>query len=82
MKNALYISGNIFSALGLLLIGIGVAAFQSLTSMYKYLSQFATMEHQAWINMNTVLWIGGIMIAIGVTQIVIALVCKKKTDKK
>lgn len=82
MKTALYISGNIFSALGLLLIGIGVAAFQSLTSMYKYLSQFATMEHQAWINMNTVLWIGGIMIAIGVTQIVIALVCKKKTDKK
>lgn len=81
MKNALYISGNIFSALGLLLIGIGVAAFQSLTSMYKYLSQFATMEHQAWINMNTVLWIGGIMIAIGVTQIVIALVCKKKMDK-
>lgn len=82
MKNALYISGNIFSALGLLLIGIGVAAFQSLTSMYKYLSQFATMEHQAWINMNTVLWIGGIMIAIGVTQIIIALVCKKKTDKQ
>lgn len=82
MKNALYISGNIFSALGLLLIGIGVSAFQSLTSMYKYLSQFATMEHQAWINMNTVLWIGGIMIAIGVTQIVIALVCKKKTDKQ
>lgn len=82
MKNALYISGNIFSALGLLLIGIGVAAFQSLTSMYKYLSQFATMEHQAWINMNAVLWIGGIMIAIGVTQIVIALVCKKKTDKQ
>ena len=82
MKTALYISGNTFSALGLLLIGIGVAAFQSLTSMYKYLSQFATMEHQAWINMNTVLWIGGIMIAIGVTQIVIALVCKKKTDKK
>ena len=82
MKNVLYISGNIFSALGLLLIGIGVAAFQSLTSMYKYLSQFATMEHQAWINMNTVLWIGGIMIAIGVTQIVIALVCKKKTDKQ
>ena len=82
MKNALYISGNIFSALGLLLIGIGVAAFQSLTSMYKYLSQFATMEHQAWINMNTMLWIGGIMIAIGVTQIVIALVCKKKTDKQ
>lgn len=82
MKNALYISGNIFSALGLLLIGIGVVAFQSLTSMYKYLSQFATMEHQAWINMNTVLWIGGIMIAIGVTQIVIALVCKKKTDKQ
>ena len=82
MKNALYISGNIFSALGLLLIGIGIAAFQSLTSMYKYLSQFATMEHQAWINMNTVLWIGGIMIAIGVTQIVIALVCKKKTDKQ
>ena len=82
MKNALYISGNIFSALGLLLIGLGVAAFQSLTSMYKYLSQFATMEHQAWINMNTVLWIGGIMIAIGVTQNVIALVCKKKTDKK
>lgn len=82
MKNALYISGNIFSALGLLLIGIGVAAFQSLTSMYKYLSQFATMEHQAWINMNIVLWIGGIMIAIGVTQIIIALVCKKKTDKQ
>ena len=82
MKNALYISGNIFSALGLLLIGIGVAAFQSLTSMYKYLSQFATMEHQAWINMNTVLWIGGIMIAIGVTQIVIAFVCKKKTDNQ
>ena len=81
MKNALYISGNIFSALGLLLIGIGVAAFQSLTSMYKYLSQFATTEHQAWINMNTVLWIGGIMIAIGVTQIIIALVCKKKMDK-
>ena len=82
MKNALYISGNIFSALGLLLIGIGIAAFQSLTSMYKYLSQFATMEHQAWISMNTVLWIGGIMIAIGVTQIIIALVCKKKTDKQ
>lgn len=82
MKNALYISGNIFSALGLLLIGIGVAVFQSLTSMYKYLSQFATMEHQAWIKMNTVLWIGGIMIAIGVTQIVIALVSKKKTDNQ
>lgn len=82
MKNVLYISGNIFSALGLLLIGIGVAAFQSLTSMYKYLSQFATMEHQAWINMNTVLWIGGIMIAIGVTQIIISLVCKKKTDNQ
>lgn len=78
MKNALYISGNIFSALGLLLIGIGVAAFQSLTSMYKYLSQFVNMDHQAWINMNTVLWIGGIMIAIGVTQIIIALACKKK----
>lgn len=82
MKNALYISGNIFSALGLLLIGIGVAAFQSLTSMYKYLSQFANMDHQAWINLNTVLWIGGIMIAIGVTQIIIALVSKKKTDNQ
>lgn len=82
MKNVLYISGNIFSALGLLLIGIGVAAFQSLTSMYKYLSQFANMDHQTWINMNTVLWIGGIMIAIGVTQIVIAFACKKITDKQ
>ena len=82
MKNALYISGNIFSALGLLLIGIGVAAFQSLTSMYKYLSQFANMDNQAWINLNTVLWIGGIMIAIGVTQIIIALVSKKKTDNQ
>lgn len=81
MKNALYISGNIFSALGLLLIGIGVTAFQSLTSMYKYLSQFANMDHQAWISMNTVLWIGGIMIMIGVTQIIIALVCKKKDNQ-
>lgn len=81
MKNALYISGNIFSALGLLLIGIGVTAFQSLTSMYKYLSQFANMDHQAWISMNIVLWIGGIMIMIGVTQIIIALVCKKKDNQ-
>ena len=81
MKNTLYISGNIFSALGLLLIGIGVTAFQSLTSMYKYLSQFANMDHQAWISMNIVLWIGGIMIMIGVTQIIIALVCKKKDNQ-
>ena len=81
MKNALYISGNIFSALGLLLIGIGVTAFQSLTSMYKYLSQFANMDHQAWISMNIVLWIGGMMIMIGVTQIIIALVCKKKDNQ-
>lgn len=79
MKNALYISGNVFAACGLLLVGIGITAFQSLTSLYKYLSQFATMDHQVQISLNTVLVIGGIMIAVGIAQILIACLHKNKT---
>ena len=79
MKNALYISGNVFAACGLLLIGVGITAFQSLTSLYKYLSQFATMDHQVQISLNTVLVIGGIMVAVGIAQILIACLHKNKT---
>lgn len=79
MKNALYISGNVFAACGLLLIGIGITAFQSLTSLYKCLSQFTTMDHQAQISLNTVLVIGGVMVAVGITQILIACLHKRKT---
>lgn len=80
MKNALFISGNIFAACGLLLIGIGITAFQSLTSLYKYLSQFATMDHQAQINLNTVLIIGGAMVVVGIVQILIAYLRKEKSN--
>lgn len=80
MKNALFISGNVFAACGLLLIGIGIAAFQSLTSFFKYLSQFATVDHQAQINLNTVLILGGVMVAVGVAEIVIACLHKNKTN--
>ena len=80
MKNALFISGNIFAACGLLLIGIGITAFQSLTSLYKYLSQFATVDHQAQINLNTVLIIGGVMVVVGVAQILTACLRKEKSN--
>ena len=80
MKNALFISGNIFAVCGLLLIGIGITAFQSLTSLYKYLSQFATMDHQAQINLNTVLIIGGVMVVVGVAQILTACLRKEKSN--
>lgn len=80
MKNALYISGNIFAACGLLLIGMGITAFQSLTSLYKYLSQFATVDHQAQINLNTVLIIGGAMVVVGIVQILIACLRKEKSN--
>ena len=80
MKNALYISGNIFAACGLLLIGIGITAFQSLTSIYKYLSQFATVDHQAQISLNTVLIIGGVMVVVGVAQILTACLRKEKSN--
>ena len=80
MKNALYISGNVFAAYGLLLIGIGITAFQSLTSLYKYLSQFTTMDHQAQISLNTVIVIGGIMVVIGITQILIVYLHKSKSN--
>lgn len=80
MKAALFISGNVFAANGLLLIGIGITAFQSLTSLYKYLSQFATVDHQAQISLNTVLIIGGIMVAVGIVQILIACLRKGKSN--
>lgn len=80
MKNALFISGNVFAACGLLLIGIGITAFQSLTSLYKYLSQFVTVDHQAQINLNSVLIIGGVMVAAGIMQILIACLHKSKTN--
>ena len=80
MKNALFISGNVFTACGLLLIGIGITAFQSLTSLYKYLSQFATIDHQAQINLNTVLIIGGVMVVVGVAQILTACLRKEKSN--
>ena len=80
MKNALFISGNIFAACGLLLIGVGIAAFQSLTSIYKHLSQFATVDHQAHINLNTVLIIGGAMVVLGIVQIFIACLRKGKSN--
>lgn len=79
MKAALFISGNVFAANGLLLIGIGITAFQSLTSLYKYLSQFATVDHQAQINLNTVLIIGGAMVVVGIVQILIACLRKGKS---
>ena len=78
MKNALFISGNIFAACGLLLIGIGITAFQSLTSLYKYLSHFTTVDLQAQISLNTVLIIGGAMIVVGIVQILIACLRKEK----
>ena len=81
MRNALFISGNIFAACGLLLIGVGITAFQSLTSLYKYLSQFTTVDHQAQISLNLVLIIGCIMIAAGITQILIAWLHKPKCNK-
>lgn len=81
MKNALFISGNVFAACGLLLIGIGITAFQSLTSLYKYLSQFVTVDHQAQISLNTVLIIGGIMVAVGIAQILIVWLHKPKCNK-
>ena len=80
MKKTLYISGNIFAACGLLLIGIGITAFQSLTSLYKYLSQFATVDHQAQINLNTVLIIGGAMVVVGIAQILTACLRKEKSN--
>ena len=80
MKNALFISGNVFAANGLLLIGIGITAFQSLTSLYKYLSHFTTVDLQAQINLNTVLIIGGVMVAVGIVEILIACLCKSKTN--
>lgn len=80
MKNALFISGNVFTACGLLLIGMGITAFQSLTSLYKYLSQFATVDHQAQINLNTVLIIGGAMVVVGVAQILTACLGKVKSN--
>ena len=80
MKKTLYISGNIFAACGLLLIGIGITAFQSLTSLYKYLSQFATVDHQAQISLNTVLIIGGVMVVVGVAQILTAYLRKEKSN--
>ena len=80
MKNTPFISGNIFAACGLLLIGVGITAFQSLTSLYKYLSQFATVDHQAQINLNTVLIIGGVMVVVGVAQILTACVRKEKSN--
>ena len=80
MKNALFISGNILAACGLLLIGMGITAFQSLTSLYKYLSQFGTMDHQAQINLNTVLIIGGAMVVVGIVQILIACLRKEKSN--
>ena len=80
MKKALYMSGNIFAACGLLLIGAGITAFQSLTSLYKYLSQFATVDPQAQINLNTVLILGGVMVAVGVAEIFIACLRKSKTN--
>lgn len=78
MKNALYISGNIFAACGLLLIGIGITAFRLLTSLYKYISQFTTTDHQALINLNTVLIIGAMMVFVGIIQILIACLQKKQ----
>ena len=81
MKKTLYISGNIFAACGLLLIGVGIAAFQSLTSLYNYLSQFATVDHQAQISLNTVLIIGGVMVVVGIAQILIAWLHKPKCNK-
>lgn len=80
MKNTLFISGNIFVACGLLLIGIDITAFQSLTSLYKYLSQFATVDHQAQINLNTVLIIGGVMVVVGIAEILIACLHRSKTN--
>lgn len=80
MRNALLISGNIFAACGLLLIGVGITAFQSLTSFYKYLSKFVTVDHQAQISLNTVLIIGGIMVAVGIVQILIACLRKGKSN--
>ena len=80
MRNALFISGNIFAACGLLLIGIGITAFQSLTSLYKYLYQFTTVDLQAQISLNTVLIIGGVMVAVGVVQIFIACLRKEKSN--
>ena len=78
MKNSLFISGNVFTACGLLLIGMGITAFQSLTSLYKYLSQFATVDHQAQISLNTVLIIGGAMVVVGVAQILTACLPQRK----
>lgn len=80
MRNALLFSGNIFAACGLLLIGLCITAFQTLTSLYKYLSQFATVDHQAQISLNTVLIIGGVMVAVGITEILIACLHKSKTN--
>ena len=80
MRNALFISGNIFAACGLLLIGVGITAFQSLTSLYKYLSQFTTVDHHAQINLNTVLIIGGAMVVVGIVQILIACLRKEKSN--
>lgn len=80
MKNALFISGNIFAACGLLLIGIGITAMQSLTSLYKYLSQFATVDHKVQIGLNTVLFIGGAMVVVGIVQILIACLRKEKSN--
>lgn len=78
MKNTLFISGNVFAACGLLLIGIGITAFQSLTSLYKYLSQFTTVDLQAQISLNTVPIIGGAMVVVGIVQIIIACLHKRE----
>lgn len=78
MKKTLYISGNIFAACGLQLIGIGITVFQSLASLYKYLSQFATVDHQAQISLNTVLIIGGAMVVVGIVLIIIACLHKRE----
>ena len=80
MRNALFISGNIFAACGLLLVGVAITAFQSLTSLYKYLSQFTTVDHHAQISLNTVLIIGGAMVVLGIVQIIIACLHKSKTN--
>lgn len=67
MRNALFISGNIFAACGLLLIGIGITAFQS-------------VDHHAQISLNTVLIIGGAIVVLGIVQIIIACLHKSKTN--
>lgn len=73
MKNELFISGNIFTACGLLLIGFVITVFQSQMSLYRYLSQFTTVDHQAQISLNTGFALGCIMVIIGIIQVITAL---------